>query len=414
MAPDLKQMWDLEVQKAQIAREANAPLLAKARKEEAFAVDLKQRLIDDLRRVAQIPRPILGPSSSRERYRELGHYSHALVPFLFGQHQEFQRAAGLRDSRGTTKVQNRAAVLHSAQKVAAYAEKELKPWVGAFDKSAGRKHLEVVVGSDFHSHMVDPFALRVFVEYIAWSQPDVVVFNGDVVDFPSVSRHRKLPGHFHWTLWEEIKFAKQNIFAAVRQAAPNATLLFTIGNHEYRLVNYVADECAALADLPSLEFATLFGLEEFQIGLICRSNFLAPYSKQQKRELSENWHAIGDAYVVTHGTALGKVASADQLARFQMSGTSGHTHRPQLFCGNSLGTGPLSWMSTPMMASFAVGRDYVSEPSQWGMGFGRAVIHDKQVSQSLITVHNDWAEAAGRLWTITEAEKAQRAKLFQV
>jgi hypothetical protein len=117
---------------------------------------------------------------------------------------------------------------------------------------------------------------------------------------------------------------------------------------------------------------------------------------------------------VTHGIALGKTASVEQMERYKMSGTSGHTHRPQIFTGNSLGTGPLSWMSTPMMAGFAVGRDYVADPSQWNMGFGEAVIHRGQVSQRLILIHPTWAEASGRVWEATPEEIAADHGLWQV
>lgn len=412
-AQDASKAWEEALLTAARQRAQNEKLLAEARRDPKFAEELRQRMIEDLRRVAQVPRPVLGPSSSRDRYREIGFYSSSLIPFLFGSHQEFQRAAGLRDLRNTTNVQNRAALLHTAQRVADYAERELKPWAGAFDRSVGRQHLDVLVGSDFHSQMCDPFALRVFLDFAKWTQPDVVVLNGDVVDFASISRHRKLPGHFHWNLQDEIDWARR-FFGDVRAACPDSTILFVIGNHEYRLVNYLADTAPELASLRTLSFSALFGLEEHRIGLVCRSNFLAPYSAQKRKELSENWHVIGDAYVVTHGTKFGKVASADQLARFQKSGTSGHTHRPQIFTGNSLGTGALSWMSTPMMASHAVGRDYVAEPSAWMMGFGRASIHRGQVSQQLVIVHERWAEFAGRTWEATDEEIRRREEMGRV
>jgi predicted phosphodiesterase len=411
---DAKVAWQAHLEAAQKHRTENFALLAKARKSEKLATQLKQSMVADLVRVSKIPRPVLGPSSSRQRYRELGHYSAELIPFLFGNHSEYQRAAGLRDLRGTARVQNKAALLHTHQQVAAYAEREIKPWVGAFDRTARRSHLEVVVGSDFHSQFVSRFALRVFLDYLRWAQPDVVVLNGDLVDFPSISRHRQLPGHFHWNLQDEIDFARKEILAPARLACPKATILFVIGNHEYRLVNYLADTAPALASLRSLRFDDLFGLKELEIGLVCRSNFLAPYASQRAQELAENWHVIGDHYVVTHGTSISRIASAEQLKRFQKSGTSGHTHRPQVFCDNALGTGPLSWMSTPMMASHAVGRDYVPSPSQWQAGFGRAVIHRGAVSQGLVIVHPTWAEASGRVWEATKAEIAADKKLGQV
>lgn len=409
-----QQAWEQNLADAEQQREVNKALLQKARADEAVATHLKSAMVADLVRVSQVPRPIIGPSSSRQRYRELGHYSEGLVPYLFGNHQEFQRAAGLHDSRLTSTVKNRAARLHTHQQVAAYAERELRPFAGAFDRSRDKKgSLHVVTGSDWHSAKANPFARRVFMSYLAWAQPDVVVFNGDVVDFQSVATHRQLPGHFHWNLQAEIDYA-QGLFRQARTILPKATILLTIGNHEYRLVNYIADKASALASLRSNQFNEMFGLAELEIGLVCRSNFLAPTDRMKKQDIAENWVVFRDCYVLTHGEALGKTAALEQLETFKMSGSSGHIHRPQIFTSNSLGTGGLSWMSTPMMASFAVGRDYVKEASQWNMGFGEAVLHRGQASQRLIFIHPTWAEVAGQVWEATPEEIEADRRLWQV
>ena len=374
---------------------------------------LKKDLVEDLLRVFRHKdNPYKGFSASRQRYRQLGHFPEVIVYDAFGNHDEFLREAGLRDKRNTTRVRNKAARLHTHQKVAAYAETELRRYNDLYrtarNQDAGR--LEVVVGSDFHSWFVDPFALRVFLDTIEMVQPEIVVLNGDVFDFPQISRHRKLPGHFTLNLAQEIAFGKEHILKAVRARAPKADILFVIGNHEYRLVNYLADTAPELAALPSLQFGELFGLDELKIGLVVRQNFLAPYDRLKKRELQENWNIIGNSLVVTHGVSCAKFAADEQLKRYQKSGTSGHTHRPQIITANSLGTGALSWTSTPMMAGFAVGRDYVSEPSGWQMGFGVFSIQRGLgvVGPNLVLVHEQWASFAGRTWNLNQGEAARR------
>lgn len=373
--------------------------------------ELKAALIADLRRVFEHPdNPFKGFAASRQRYRQLGHYPEILVVDAFGNHQELLREAGLSDTRNTTRVQNKSALLNTCQKVAAYADQELRRYNDLYRTAPREGRLEVVVGSDLHSWFVDPFALRVFLNTIEMVQPDIVVINGDAVDFPQISRHRKLPGHFSLNLQEEIDFARENILRPVRAAAPKAEILFVIGNHEYRLVNYLADTAPELASLRTLSFGSLFGLDELKIGLVVRQNFLAPYDRQKKRELQENWYVIGDTFVVTHGISCAKFAADEQLKRYQKSGSSGHTHRPQLITANSLGTGSLSWTSTPMMAGFAVGRDYVSEPSAWNMGFGVFSIDTKNriVVPNLVLVNENYAAFAGRVWEPTAADRARR------
>ena len=82
-------------------RAENKNLIQDIREDAGLASDLKKLLCEDLVRVSEIPREILGPSASRQRYRELGHYSTFLVDFLFGMWAEFQRKAGLAPTLAT-------------------------------------------------------------------------------------------------------------------------------------------------------------------------------------------------------------------------------------------------------------------------------------------------------------------------
>ena len=408
--PDADALLQEAAQKREVNRERRQALVDDAGAQKR----VREELIADLRRVSELEenRSIVSPVSQKE-YRRLGYFPEILVSDFFGNHAEFLRAAGLHESRTTARSRNRAALIHHHQRIAEYARQHVLPWAGRYDKTAGRKHLEVVVASDLHSAFVDPFALDVLLASIRIVAPDVVVLNGDVWDFPQISRHRKLPGHFHLNLQQEIDFGRDRILRAVREAAPEATVYLVIGNHEHRLVTYLADAAPELACLRTLSFADLFGLDELEISLVCRSSFLAPTAAQKKRDVSENWVQVGGCYVATHGTSVSKFAADKQLDRFRLSGTSGHTHRPQVITANALGTGPLSWMSTPMMASFAVGRDYVAEPSAWQMGFGVASVETRRrlVSQQLVTVHESWASFAGHSWEPTAKALKERQSM---
>jgi len=419
-SPDRKELL-ARFQSACASAAAEQSIKKSLRKELAAQPEaLRAALIDDLKRVFESPdNPFKGFAASRQRYRQLGYFPEILVVDAFGNHEEFLREAGLRDKRNTTRVRNKAALLNTHQNVAAYAERELAPFHGAFQNSLPDGVFHAAVGSDFHSWFADPFALRVWFEVLKIVKPAQVVLNGDVVDFPQISRHRKLPGHFNLNLQQEIDFARREILMPTRAAAPDANMLLTVGNHEYRFVNYLADTAPDLAALSVYDdkgneipvtFESLFGLKALKIGLVCRQNFLAPYDRLKKRELQENWIVLADTLVVTHGISCAKFAADEQLKRYQKSGTSGHTHRPQIITGNSLGTGALSWTSTPMMAGFAVGRDYVSEPSVWNMGFSIFTIDTKnrRVVPQLVLVHEDFATFAGHVWRPTAEELARR------
>ena len=386
--------------------------------DDSLQAEVRACLIADLQRVYTHPRnPYQGFAASRKRYRQLGHYPEILVEDFFGNHQEFLRAADLHDKRTTTKVRNRAALLHTHQQIADYASKHVLKWTGRHQKARGKRgHLEAIFASDFHSVTVDPFALEVFIATLKMVQPDIVVLGGDVFDFPQVSRHRKMPGHFNLNVQQEINWGRDRIMRRVRETCPDAEIIFVIGNHEYRLVTYIADSAPEMACLDDIDFNRLFKLDELEVNLVCRSSFLAPYERQRKGDVAENWHIIGGCWVVTHGTSIAKWAVEAEMARFRMSGTSGHTHRPQWYTDNSLGTGPLSWMSAPMMAGFAIGRDYVPTPSAWNMGFVHASINVDQgvVHQAPVLVSEKWATFAGQSWRPTEKALARRREQWEV
>jgi len=413
--------FEKAVKQATKVREANRKLREQYGSDKKLQSMMRERLIADLQRVFEsVANPYRGYAASRQRYRKLGHYPEIMVEDFFGNHEEFQRAANLRDSRTTTKVRNTAARLHTHQQIAEYAQKHVLAHTGLYDRTrklATKEHVDVVIGSDFHSWFVDPFAMDVFIDTIEMVQPEIVVLNGDVFDFPQISRHRQMPGHFHLNLHEERRFGQEQILRRVRNAAPDATIYFVIGNHEYRLVTYLADAAPRLAGLPELEFDTFLGIHEFEMNLVCQSSFLAPTANARKLDKRDNWLKLFDCYVATHGTSCAKMAADVELnGAFRMSGTSGHTHRPQIITSNSLGTGAISWMSTPMLAGFAVGRDYVSTPSSWNMGFGVVTINPRQklVSQQLVVVHENWASFGGRVWTPTAKALARRKEQWSI
>lgn len=414
--------FEKAVEAASKKREANRELREQYRSNKRLQASIRKDLIADLRRVYTDERnPYRGFSASRQRYRQLGYFPEIIVEDIFGNHEEFLRAADLKDSRTTTKVRNLAARLHTQQQIAEYAERHVLAHTGLYDRTrklVGKdENVDIVVGSDFHSWFVDPFALDVFIDTIEMVKPAIVILNGDVFDFPQISRHRQMPGHFHLNLHEERKFGQEQILRRVRNAAPDATIYFLIGNHEYRLVTYLADAAPRLAGLPELEFDTFLGIKDFELNLVCQSSFLAPTASARKLDKRDNWLKLFDCYVATHGTSCAKFAADVEMnGAFRMSGTSGHTHRPQLLTSNSLGTGAISWMSTPMMAGFAVGKDYVSTPSSWNMGFGVVSINPKLrlVSQQLVIVHEHWASFGGRTWKPTAKALARRKEQWSI
>src|SRR6185503_13997294 len=139
---------------------------------------------------------------------------------------------------------------------------------------------------------VDPLALRVFLDVARDVQPDTVVLNGDVVDFPQVSRFTHMPGAGSLSLQDEIDFTREKIVRRVREACPDAALLWVIGNHEHRLVRYLADTAPELASLRSLSWTSLLGVDEYGVEMCFGGNFMAPTQRQRADNYRRRTHAV--------------------------------------------------------------------------------------------------------------------------
>lgn len=415
---DVLAQYEADMLEAARQRELNRDVRTSVRNSSAKRERLTKALIKDLQRVFASPNnPFAGWSASRKRYRDLGHFPEILVTDLFGTHAEFERAAGLREERGTSKVKLATARLHTERKIREYAEEHVLKSVGRWQKRLRERKgvKQVLVGSDFHSQFVDPLALEVFLAVAKDVQPDAVVLNGDVLDFPQVSRFTHMPGAGNLSLQDEIDFTRDRILRRVREAAPDAAIIWTIGNHEHRLVRYLADTAPALAELRSLSWTELLAVDELGIEMCFGGNFMAPTQRQRSDNYRRRTHAVlYDCMVVTHGHSIAANAPVVEARRWGMAGTSGHTHRPQVHWLPTAACPTLSWTSTPMMAGYAVGKDYVDGPSAWTMGFGLFTVDAGRgiVSPHLVPVYDDFATFAGRVWTPTERTRTIRQSMW--
>ena len=284
---------------------------------------------------------------------------------LFGNHAEFQRCAGLRDNRTTTAYRNRRAKLKTEERITDYLRREVMPWAGAFDRSLGVEHLRLLVGSDFHGQEVDKQALAVFIDVAKRVQPDIIALNGDVLDFKEAGRWSKNPSRL-LDLQAEIDWTVENIFQPLREACPEAQIDLFIGNHEYRLIRYLADTAPGLASLRCLSFPELLKLGQLRIGLVHNDSLLNSSPSPYKQD----WKEYGGCFIVTHGHFAGQSPAKKELARHGSSGTSGHVHTPE-YAANPTGINPhADWMITPMMACMQHGKDFIQGPSRWLTGFG--------------------------------------------
>ena len=405
--------------KAKVNRAANYHLIEEVRTDPTKANAIRKLLCADLRRVFSISRKLLGPSASRPRYREHGDYSEALVTYLIGSWAEFKRQAKIEDSLGVRTVERNISKTLRAQDVMHYAEKHVKPWNGAYNSlDLDQDSLLIQVGSDFHSKFGDPFARRVWIDVAKKHQPDGVRYNGDVPDFPKLSRHRQLPGHFALDLQNEINLGV-NLFADTREVTPNADHKYILGNHDIRLITALADAAPIFSSLDCLNFGELFKLDDHQIGLVARPSFLNPSAKMRKSDIAQNWETIANLFTIVHGFLTGKNAPEKHMRRFMRYGTNGHLHDPQMISGGSDATGTHQWWQTPCMGyPQALAAEYMPGPIDfhgWSAGFGMFRLFPKHgfVTGHIIVV-DEIAEYCGDVWHITDEERLARQLLLEI
>jgi predicted phosphodiesterase len=93
---------------------------------------------------------------------------------------------------------------------------------------------EILVGSDAHFWPGSvPTAYRAFLEFAKERKPKVIVLNGDVMDFPSISRFAPIAWESRPTIAQEIENA-QAMLSELEKVSPRSRRIWCLGNHDGR------------------------------------------------------------------------------------------------------------------------------------------------------------------------------------
>jgi hypothetical protein len=272
---------------------------------------------------------------------------------------------------------------------------EVLPACNLFERHSNRKIKRVLVGTDAHGKSIDPFAFDVFEDSAKRLQPDLQVLGGDWWDLYEFSRYTVDPRRVD--VVGEFRCVKEKL-RRLREAAPKSQIDLILGNHEWRILKYLAEKSPMilplLSDVMGLTLADIFGVKQYEINLICKWDLAAWNVRDEKSQVAAN-HATywNNAWAFRHiPPAPGK--------SYTISGASGHTHKPDLTAfANSHGRN--TWMVCPSLA-YAHADDYVEGANHYYTGFGIAYVdtETKQVQQSPIVV-NDFAVVEGKYYERT-------------
>lgn len=300
----------------------------------------KNDIIQDVRNVQEKHPSVY---VSRTFYRIHGKYSDATWNSKFGTWAEVRRQAKLELNRHQARLEKDIALHASRDIFRDFYEEEVEPWIGAYQAPADDKRFKkVLVCSDLHDKQLDPFCWSVFLDTAKRAKPDIICLAGDVFDMSEFSRFDQDPRDF--SIKESFDFVKEKIFKPLREACPDAQIDFVIGNHDFRILKYLANKTpnmkVLLSDVLGLTMADLFGLPKYKINLVSRFDFAAHTPAEIREEIKNNFVVYYDCLVVDH----------HGVDNFGMSGCSGHTHRTHMKSGANLCRGPLHWVTMGTMA----------------------------------------------------------------
>lgn len=108
----------------------------------------------------------------------------------------------------------------------------------------------VLIGSDAHIWPGNATtAMRAFVKFAKEQTPAAVILNGDVLDFPQVSRHPPISHNKIPDLAEEIESAQEQLHTLELAVKRSCKLIWTLGNHDSRFETRLATVAPEYAKL---------------------------------------------------------------------------------------------------------------------------------------------------------------------
>lgn len=245
----------------------------------------------------------------------------------------------------------------------------------ASEPHAPRIHVEVdtgvvLVGSDAHIWPGKAsMGMKAFTKFAKDIQPAAVIMNGDVLDFPQISRHPPIGHQSLPNVQDEIEAAQDQLHKIELAVQRRCKLLWTLGNHDARFETRLATVAP--------EFARLHGhslKNHFPAWSACWSTW------------------INNDVVVKHRWKGGVHATHNNTIGAGKSMVTGHLHSAKVtpytdYTGTRYGvdTGTLA---DPNATQFL---DYTEDnPKNWRQAFGLLTFHKgKLLFPELVLVYDE-------------------------
>lgn len=188
-----------------------------------------------------------------------------------------------------------------------------------------RSDARTLVAGDAQIPFQDPKAFDRFQRTVIETQPDNIIFVGDMIDLPSMSRWSQRP---EWVGTTQGAIDQYHSFLAQTRAnAPNSNISVVHGNHEQRMDDYVRKNAAEALGLKRANSAKELAVLTLQ--------YLVRYDDLEIHSVDGYPNGtlwLEDNMKATHGTNVAKGGSnaAKYLRQERETTLYGHTHRQEL------------------------------------------------------------------------------------
>lgn len=251
--------------------------------------------------------------------------------------------------------------------------------------------------SDIHFRFEDPVALKITLDFTEELNPNIVFINGDVVDFPDISRFSNSPldtltdtdlANLTGLILESKQQGKSKkyikprlqrdiervyeFFKDLRRRCPKTRIIFIYGNHDHRLQGFIDDNAKQLSGVrrPG-EKGDILSLSE--ITKISEFNIETVYSGKNESSMVYGDLLIGHFYKVAGKSAATARGLVNQKHKSLLQP---HVHRMGA-CYKTLNNGTVL-VGLEMGCLCRLDPDWMENPN-WQQGF--VVIHKKKNSK---------------------------------
>lgn len=296
-AREIGQRWGRPISRVQLQKwlRLNEPPMSENQKKIRSATP--DECIRELRELAEAyPERVI----TRNFFRNESHLAESAWTCHFGTFSEFKRQAGITPSRHQHRMELNIAK-HAAMDSYRVMTLEKQNWGDAYLKPSGKRFQSVLVGSDVHDVECCPFWRHLFIDTARRLQPDKIVLNGDIFDLPEFGKYTVDPRE--WDVVGRIKWVHQ-FLEDLREACPDAEIIFIEGNHEYRLLRHLSEASpamkAVLSDLHGWTVPALLGLTQYEVNYIAPADLATLTQRDMEAELRRNWALLYDHLVAHH------------------------------------------------------------------------------------------------------------------